>query len=122
MVIGVAAWLRATRQEVDLWQGQPVTPREWGRWERQDGFFDWWAEAFPEVAGPTRTDLAMAEGMFWSQLGRGLAAGSEHAINVYGKLKLASERAGTSIGGTLDEHFEEPDDQPNGWLVTDERR
>lgn len=122
MVVGIAAWLRATRQEVELWKDEPVTPREWGRWERLDGFLDWWSEAFPEVAGPTRTDLALAEGIFWSQLVQGLAAGSEQSMNIYAKIKLASDRAGSGEGGSLDEHFEEPDDQPNGWLVTDEGR
>ena len=105
----------AIDQGLFAWQGRSVNVHEYKRWEDEDGFHAWWAEAFPEVEGPTRTDMMQADGFYWAALVQGLASGERSHMQIYAQIKLANDKA-QPTKGSLDGHFEEPDDADNGWL------
>jgi hypothetical protein len=105
----------AIEEGLFAWEGRAVTITEYKRWEDEDGFIAWWGDAFPEVEGPTRTDMLSADGLFWAATVQGLAAGERTFMQIYAQMKLAKDKA-QHTKGTLDGHFEEPDEADNGWL------
>lgn len=105
----------AIQQGLFAWEGRAVNITEYKRWEGEEGFLEWWGDAFPEIEGPTRTDMMHADGLYWSALVQGLAAGERSHMQLYGQMKLAQDKA-QPTKGSLDEHFEEADEVENGWL------
>lgn len=103
-------------QGLFAWDGRAVTITEYKRWEgEEDGFLEWWSDAFPSLQGPTKTDMMQADGLFWAATVQGLAAGERSTMQIYAQMKLAKDKA-QPTKGSLDGHFEEIDDADNGWL------
>ena len=59
--------------------------------------------------------MMQADGFYWAALVQGLASGERSHMQIYAQIKLANDKA-QPTKGSLDGHFEEPDDADNGWL------
>ena len=92
-----------------------LTMKEWGRWESQEGFNDWWQELFPEHSGTTVHDLRAMEFEANRAIMMGLVDGDLGAAKLVVQM-VQNASLKQMHDSALDEWFSEGIEEDNGWM------
>lgn len=107
-LITITSWIEATKRmgkaaEIEdvmltipeVFDGAPMTWREWKMWNFEDAFRAWFWSELP-VNPVSNEELALMEAKWWESIARGVAAGDPESLRMFSRIRHAEKGGGTT--------------------------